>query len=341
MKTLNQYLAGLVAVTIGIAGIMSISSCQSVTHEPLVSTKAIQSVELNFLPNDSKHDGAALLKEFEKDLSAFDLKKEKHIAGLCGMPYVDHGIAAVPPIVIGLITYAAGELAKYIIAKSKKSLKNKLDTYVAQYSNSPKENSIYRSVVNNVPRLSSNCIRFTRSNNKKVSLDLLTRITIENHTLKIQPLRLYANNVLVPSEEKEDKKSVSIAFGFKANAIWASDSRGKEEVVFQKTLFTEKLSIGEGNTVSAIDKTEGQVKYYLTNDENKASTNVASIRLPLVPWTPYSRPDEKNGFASFVMTATEVGVKPELSVLLHKLIAKNEDYLSGLLKDALVSRIKP
>lgn len=340
MKTLKRYIASLLIATFGFASIMSISSCQSVAHEPFVTTKAYQSVELNFLPR--KADGSRLLKEFEKDLSAFNRKKEKYIAEeLCGMPYEDRTMMAIPPIIIGFITYATGELAKYIVAGSKKSLQDKLDTYIAQYSNSPEEHQLYRSVVNNVPRLSSKCIRFTRSNNKNVSLDLLVMLTIENYTLKLQPLRLYVKSVLVPSEEKEGKKSVSIAFGFKAKAIWASQSQGKEEIVFKKTLFTEKLFIGEGNTISAIDKAEGQVKYYFPNDNDKTPSNITSVRLPLVPWTPYGPPNDKNGFASFVMTATEVGVKPDSSVLLHKFIVKNEDYLSGLLKDTLISRIQP
>ena len=201
-------------------------------QDSLVATRNVSSVELNFLPlKGADQSGERLVADFaDGQLAALNEDAEIQIAGLCGMQYKTARI--VPGSGGSILSFAVGKLAQYIFYRGQKALEGKLSRYVAQYSNSAVETFIYADTPSDgPPSLAPKCLRYSRSDGAHLQMDFIARIRTDNHSIILEPLRLFIDKTLADSEPTRGEARVSLGFDLRANAIWVDGHRGREQVV--------------------------------------------------------------------------------------------------------------
>lgn len=323
--------------------------------------------ELNFLEPPQRnrpYDENPLEQGFGTRISNLDSEKELTLALYCRTTYQDEKLAyASGTVAAAVVTWVAGKLAKYIVDGAEKALAAKLAEYSAQYANNSQRYGLYRDVDNGVPTLASHCFRFTRSADKNITLDLIAQIRLDGDAISIRPLRLFVDRTLANSDrasDKQDSKKVTLSFSLKSSATWFHGQRGYKETVFDETIFSEDVLIDAKRNVTTIGSTDGKTKYYFDadkwkdldvpsrlGDDDGSWLSLEKIlvawneypRLPLVPWSAIPNSSGRYGTASFTMTGTEVGLKPELLVAVQALLKDEKDSLTSALKNAMTSSL--
>lgn len=310
-------------------------SCSCAGNKVLTSVEEAP-IELAFLPPTSADkSGERLTADFTPtQMEALDEDAEFAIASRCGMPYSTAQF--LPELGATILTYAVGKVADYIVDRGKKEVQKKLDKYVAQYANEAKEQMLYQSAgTGDTPVLAVNCLRFSRTADKELTVDLIAAVSTDGHSLIIEPLRLFVGQTSAESEDKSKQRKVDVRVQLKARAIWADDGRGYDEIVVDSRILNETVRIDEERRVLAVGEDAGQVKYYFTIDGEKMVT-ASKTRLPLIPWSSGIKEGEANGLAYFTATVTETGLEAISMRLLAEFLEESTDYFTKLLKDSVL-----
>lgn len=168
------------------------------------------------------------------------------------------------------------------------------------------------------------CFRFaqadlSQSGDLDVAFDFVAAIGIADSqdAVVIRPLRLFVGR---PSVKSKDR-SLGIAMGIRADAVWREATRGMQDTVWDATVLRDGADLTKGPALN----------YFL-------DAAVPELRLPLPPTSVGVDTARPYGRIDVTLTAAEVGALPTSLELLGDIFLPSRDRSGGLLYQAATAR---
>jgi hypothetical protein len=168
------------------------------------------------------------------------------------------------------------------------------------------------------------CFRFaqadlTQSGDLDVAFDFVAAIGIADSqdAVIVRPLRLFVGR---PSVKSKDR-SLGIAIGIRADAVWREATRGVQDTVWDDIVLRDHVDLSKGPTL----------QYFL-------DATGPELRLPLPPTSVGVVTTRPYGRIDITLTAAEVGALPTTLEVLGDIFLPSRDRSAGLLYQAAAAR---
>jgi len=230
----------------------------------------------------------------------------------------------------GILSGIQRQAVNAVLAQVSERVRREIDQYSTMFSQSASIDYYAPSpapATNHRLQTQYSCFRFaqadlTPSGNLDIAFDFVAAIGIADaqDAVIVRPLRLF---VARPSVKSKDR-SLGIAIGMRADAIWREATRGVKDTVWDETVLRDGIDLAKGPAL----------RYFLDG-------SAPDVRLPLPPTSVGVDTARPYGHIDVTVTAAEVGALPTSLELLGDIFLPSRDRSAGLLYQAAAARTQP